>query len=241
MTFQTKGHHEQATFTVTLGCLVENGFDIGLSDYPIFDEAYRETLNQKIKEHYWFREIGQETPALFRFFMKRKMNEIMRFYNPLYESELFKIDPLSNYRLSTKNEGKSTQSSTRDAKHDESSTSKSNSSSEADSSSRTLVSQTPQMQLSGHDDYATNITDATSTVSNTATGDDSSERRLLENDSSATTTEQDYITTVTGLSGITEADAIVRFRNAIINIDMMVIDDLAPLFFGLYSCYSNYM
>jgi hypothetical protein len=35
--------------------------DIGLDDYPIFQEAYRETLNNKIIRHYYTREIGAET------------------------------------------------------------------------------------------------------------------------------------------------------------------------------------
>lgn len=36
-----------ARFTITVGELVDNGYDFGLEDYPIFNEAYRTTLNQK--------------------------------------------------------------------------------------------------------------------------------------------------------------------------------------------------
>lgn len=59
---------------------------IGLDDYPIFDEAYRQTLNDKIIRHYWMREIGGETVALFRMFLRRTMHEIMPYYNQMYES-----------------------------------------------------------------------------------------------------------------------------------------------------------
>lgn len=38
---------------------------IGLNDYPIFDEAYRNTLNNKIIRHYYTREIGAETVGRF--------------------------------------------------------------------------------------------------------------------------------------------------------------------------------
>lgn len=66
---------------------------IGLDSYPIFDESYRDGLNNKIIDHFYFREIGFETVALFARFMRRTMNEIMPYYNKLYESELIKIDP----------------------------------------------------------------------------------------------------------------------------------------------------
>ena len=39
---------------------------LGLADYPIFDEAYRQTLNDKIIRHYWVYEIGSETVEIGR-------------------------------------------------------------------------------------------------------------------------------------------------------------------------------
>lgn len=67
-------------------------------DYPIFDESYKGVLEKKILRHYYTREIGQETFGLFQLFLSDKMNEIMPFYNQLYESELLKhqIEPLTN-------------------------------------------------------------------------------------------------------------------------------------------------
>lgn len=75
---------------------------LGLSNYPIFDENYRNTLNQKIKDFYYFEEIGFETPARFCFKLRQKMNLIMPYYNKLYKSELLKIEPFLN--ISTENE-----------------------------------------------------------------------------------------------------------------------------------------
>ena len=54
-----------SNYTVELRQLIQNGYDIGLKDYPIFDESYRETLNNKIIMHYWMRERGAETAGLF--------------------------------------------------------------------------------------------------------------------------------------------------------------------------------
>lgn len=83
--------------TVELRRLPELGYDFGLADYPIFDEQYRNVLNTKIIEHFWFREIGFETIHMFLFALNRKMNEIMPYYNQRYKSELLNIEPFSNY------------------------------------------------------------------------------------------------------------------------------------------------
>lgn len=83
-----------ANYTIELHKLIEMGFKLPLDEYPIFDENHRATLNDKIISHYYFREIGQETPSRFAFNLRRKMNEIMPYYNQLYESEMIKYDPL---------------------------------------------------------------------------------------------------------------------------------------------------
>ena len=68
---------------------------LGLDSYPIFDEAYRDILNQKIIDHFWYNEISHETVDMWMRQMRTKMQEIMPYYNKLYEAELIKIDPLS--------------------------------------------------------------------------------------------------------------------------------------------------
>ena len=85
-----------STYTTELRYLIENNFDIGLKDYPIFDENYREPLNQKIINHYYFREIGMETAELFKRYLNNTMREIMPYYNQLYKSELLEFNPFYN-------------------------------------------------------------------------------------------------------------------------------------------------
>lgn len=63
-------------------------------DYPIFDEAYRPTLETKILKHYYTREIGLETVGQWKHFLDMRLNEIMPYYNKLYESELIEFNPL---------------------------------------------------------------------------------------------------------------------------------------------------
>lgn len=90
-----------AVYTVQLKTLIENHFDIGLKDYPIFDENYRNILNEKIINHYLFNEIGMETAELFKFYLNTTMREIMPYYNQLYKSELLEFNPLYDTDLTT--------------------------------------------------------------------------------------------------------------------------------------------
>lgn len=84
-------------YTTEIHHIMESGFDLGLKDYPIFSEEYREKLNTKIINHYLFHEIGFETVPRFKHYLNTTMSEIMPYYNKLYESELLKINPLLTF------------------------------------------------------------------------------------------------------------------------------------------------
>lgn len=77
-------------------------------DFPIFDEEYREVLETKILRHYYTREIGSETYGLWKLRLETKLNEIMPYYNKLYESELLRYDPLRDVDMTTTNVGQKT-------------------------------------------------------------------------------------------------------------------------------------
>ena len=77
-------------------------------DFPIFDENYRETLETKIIRHYYTREIGLETYGLWKLKLQTKLNEIMPYYNKLYESELFTYNPLYDVDMTTTHVGRKT-------------------------------------------------------------------------------------------------------------------------------------
>ena len=110
----TRGTCEMSIYTTQLRWIVErlqhehhsdpNDFTdcyeyLGLSDYPIFDETYRQTLNDKIIRHFYFREIGFETAAQFAFYVRNRMHEQMPYYNQLYLSVNLITDPITNRRL----------------------------------------------------------------------------------------------------------------------------------------------
>jgi hypothetical protein len=86
-----------AFVTPQLRRVLDMGYDLGLKHYPIFSESHRQELNEKIVNHFRYREIGFETIHQFIFALNRKMFEIMPFYNQLYESEELEISALTNY------------------------------------------------------------------------------------------------------------------------------------------------
>ena len=77
-------------------------------DFPIFDEEYREVLETKILRHYYTREIGLETYGLWKLKLQTKLNEIMPYYNKLYQSELYTYNPLYDVDMTTTNVGQRT-------------------------------------------------------------------------------------------------------------------------------------
>ena len=70
-------------------------------DFPIFDENYRNVLEDKILKHYYTREIGAETIGLWKLWLNARMNEIMPYYNQLYASEVIKFNPMYDVDLTT--------------------------------------------------------------------------------------------------------------------------------------------
>lgn len=89
-----------ATYTIQLRKLINAAYPIWDTDrpFPIFDEDYREELQQKIVDHYYLQEIGFETPQAFVHMLNSRMREIMPKYNAMYRSMLtvdtFDDDPL---------------------------------------------------------------------------------------------------------------------------------------------------
>ena len=199
-------------YTTTIKTLIDNNFDFQMTSYPIFDENYRETLNQKILYHYYENEIGFETASLFRFYLNNKLNEIMPYYNELYNKQIKLLDKLDkNVDL--------TETFKRDSKTN--TTSKSNSK----NNGKNVFLDTPQGDLYKGDidstPYATSVTwnknDIDDTSDATGTG--------LEN----------YIKTITGNNGSKyNIEVLKDIKDNIMNIDLMIINELNDLFMGIF-------
>lgn len=76
----------------TVDQLIEKGRSRIFDDYPIFDEKYRPVLENHILKYFWTREIGTETPQLFKFYLNEFMKREMPYFNLYYESALKNFD-----------------------------------------------------------------------------------------------------------------------------------------------------
>lgn len=206
---------------------------IGLSKYPIFDEAYRSHLNDKIIDHYFFREIGQETAAQFSQMMKRTMQEIMPKYNRLYNIINTEMEhPLSDYvRHRDINEDYTSEV-------DGTTSSQSNGTSSANTTdhNRNVFQDTPMSLLSNNGspsienlDYATNVTynDGNGTTSGTTSTTNNGTSSTDRTDNRAKT-EEVYGRNQT-LAGVLD-----EFVDKFVDVDVLVIKDLEDLFFKLW-------
>lgn len=143
-----------AKYTLELKQLIDEEINIFDFDYDLFDEEYKPILEQKIIDHYYFSEIGAETPARFLHNLKVKMREILVYYNPLYETTRLEQRILDNYDV--------TETMTRNTSL----------ASATASTSKDVISDTPQSAL-GLTDYATSKVDGlgSGTVDNEGTED----------------------------------------------------------------------
>ena len=86
--------------------------------YPMFDESHKQILEQKIIKRYFFREISCTDVVEWQFRLDAKMNEIMPYYNKMYESvglltDIFdNVDYTRQYDENTANVGTENTSST---------------------------------------------------------------------------------------------------------------------------------
>ena len=219
-----------AKYTITIKTLIDNNFDFQMTQYPIFDENYRNTLNNNILYHYYENEIGFETAPLFRFYLNQKLNEIMPYYNELYKAQKKLIDEnllLNNVNLTEQLSGTNTNETTTTG----SSTSQSTNS--GTSNNKNLFQDTPQGQISSTDidnqTWATNLTLDRNTTNNTI--NDTSSNKGSAN----TNATNSYLKTIIGNNGGKfNIDILNDIKNNLMNIDLMIINDLNELFMQIF-------
>lgn len=213
---------------------VENWFkDYDLSHYLTptqieqitkFNVWSKDRLAEKIVDNYYMREIGFETPALFKHYAKIEMKKIMERYLPKIYSNFLEYDPLSNVDF--------TETYTREISGETANSGSSNSTSQNNSSGLNVNSDTPQGQISKQNiltgSYASQ-TNASET-----------ESEIQDNTSTKNQGTSNTIETFTrheeGDNGviITNQRLVKEYREIIVAIDEEIINELNCLFMGLY-------
>ena len=204
-----------AKYTITIKTLIDNNFDFQMTSYPIFDETYRNTLNNNILHHYYENEIGFETAPLFRFYLNQKLNEIMPYYNELYKVQKKLINDnllLNNVNLSEELKGKNTTTTS--------------STSQSINKGKNLFQDTPQGNISQQDINAQNVYATNITLNDNSINDNSSANGSGTNE---------YIKTIIGNNGGKfNIDVLNDIKNNLMNIDLMIINDLNELFMQIF-------
>lgn len=168
----------------------------------------KERLANKIYNHYFMREIGFETPGLFRLRVESTMQELMEEYLPLIYSEAIKYDPLVNVDYTETYAGDGT----------------SNSTSNNNGSGLTVNSDTPQGQINKQEILNGKYASSTTASDN--------ENTITDNSRS----NNNYEKKVKGNSGVsaTAQRMIAQYRDNIRAIDREIIEKLEPLFMGIF-------
>lgn len=186
--------------------------DYELTDYLTADEIQvinergtwnKQKLAKKIIDHYYMREIGFETPALFKQRAKVAMQEIMEEKLPLIYSACIKYNPLVNVDYTESYKG--------NTKGDSSS----------NSNGINIHSDTPQSRVAKSDilsgEYASS-TDGNELEDKTQTSGEEEYSKTVKGNSGVSATAQKMIE---------------QYRQNIIMIDRDIINDLAKLFIGI--------
>lgn len=239
-----------ADYTMTVYELMQNGFDFQLNEYPIFDEEYRDILNNAILDFYKFREIAYPLPALWRDRLKARMSLIMRTkYNDLYKikqtdfNALYNVDMTETYEHTVSN----TASSTTNNDNTYSDTSKNVSTTNATTSEhrQDLASNFPSEKMLEDDlseglyvDTATKITtgssnDSNSNDENTSSGNASA---MGSSEGESNTVETYTRKTLGSSAGLPFSKALLQFKEYVsqYDLDKQIIDELADLFIAFY-------
>ena len=219
-----------AKYTVTILSLQKNNFDFGLTSYPIFDEAYRNTLNNNILNYYLESEIGVETAQAFKRLLNDRMALIMPKYNKMYlaQDELLTNGVLGNVHLTE------TLKRDTDSTSNQKDTGSATQTGSSAATNKNLYQDTPQGQISmqtidAQNVYATNLTLDNTSNSSTVT-DTSSASRDFTNSGT-----ENYVKTIVGNNGRKyNVDVFSDLVSKLQNIDMLIINELSDLFMGIF-------
>ena len=221
--------------TVELRELVNSGVNVWDFEYPSYYQGKEKTsFEQKVLDHYWFRQIGQETPARWLHYFRNRVREIMPYYLQLYKSQetmealddpFGNVDIVETYEETTTGQSSTTDTGTANnsknvtATHTGQNTKK--------------ISNTPQGSIANIDSYMTEAT--TEGDSDTDTNKETANASTSAKSTGTASGTVTHTLTKKGNQGVnTYAHDMKELRETFLNIDLMIINELNDLFLGVY-------
>lgn len=88
-----------AIYTIELKDVIESRGNIFNFAYPFYDESKRHEFERAFIQHFYFREIGQETIDRFMVYLRDKMFTVFPYYNELLKTATIEYDVENPYNL----------------------------------------------------------------------------------------------------------------------------------------------
>lgn len=200
--------------------------------YNLFDQPYnlynnelKPYFQEKFFQHFMFYEIGFDNINIFKQHLISTLNDIYPKYKQLYETEIRcqNIDFMLNKdlkesyirKLNGESEGNSQATSTSD--------------NTSNSNDLSIANDTPQNKIDDLDKYMTSASKSNSNSTNNST---SNANNTIKNKSNNT---EEYELISQGNIGVTSsAELLEKWRNVLINIDLMIFKELENLFLFVF-------
>lgn len=184
-------------------------------DFPKLPDVEEGTTEKAILKAYYMREIGFETVGRFKLALNQRLNQIMPYYVKLAESEKLQGEnPLENYNLidhsdrHTDTNGTNTENGTETSKTD----------------THNRFDDTPSSELSFDTNYATSITDVDTSNNTTNNSTFTNKNNVVDT----------YDRNAHGIMGFNKQELLSDYRKNILNINEMIIREVADLFMLIY-------
>ena len=194
-------------------------------EYDFYEESKKEQFEQKFIDNFYMREIEHETAEEFKHELRTKLNLIAPYYKQLYETELKSknIEFLLNKDLK--------ETFIREVESDTESLSNFNNESNGKAKVETLstTNDTPQNRIDDLDKYISSASKDKNTSDTSSTDNGSS---ISQNSNTA---KEETTLISKGNIGTTSSAQLLRdWRDVLINIDMMILEECEELFFKLF-------
>lgn len=188
--------------------MMMKNFELFDFEYPIADSVWKREFEQLFIDHYYFYEIGSETIDRFKHNLKTRLNLIMPYYNELYLSKLFDINPLLTNKIVETMEDNTKLADSRTINVD---------GGYEDNFENTEYPQTPSID--------TDIPSGRSRNRNSSNSKSSF--------GGSQTTTKDYRKVIEGFTG-NQNELLKSYRENIVNINRLLLEDLKILFILVY-------
>ena len=196
-----------AQYTLELRTILKSKDIFKSIDYELYNNDLKPIFEDKFIKRFYFREIGVETVSRFLINLEQTLNEIMPYYTQLYDTTLLKYDIL-------------------------------NSTETIEEVTREIIKADKSVVLGNNTSKSTSfdtpITSTNSYRSKPSFINEGVDNIDTKNQSEGNTTENFTRKFKNNQSNISKQDLIIKQRELIVNIDMMILDDLEVQFMQVF-------